>query len=242
LQLNGKALAGHGRRTIKTIQTKTCHALGHPEFRVAVEESLIIEEDIVFALQTLEGMVQEGQRFRDGETVQMGWCILKVRRNEDGTLTLLEPDFVHMPIVWVDSVTSALSHLRCQKDVVESFFDSTELSFPSLRHSCICCTRLSRVRQLLLDRHDPKDSDSGWVLCCSDDDHDHEDPQNLEKLSLYEAALHNRSIIEYLALPPGVLLQETFEGLEVLFHGGRQIEPRKGSYIDALARCRPTSR
>jgi hypothetical protein len=222
------------------LETTRCRDSGQPEFRVAVDGAAVIEPDIAFLLRTLEEWVQAGERFGDGETVQLGWCLLTVRVNEDNTLSLLEPDFRRMPILWVDSVTSTLRHLRAQKDVCESFFDPTAVCFPTLTQSCIVCTHLPEAQQLVMERHEPVAADSGWFLGCHGNTHDHNDARNLSRVSLYEAALQNPETIPYLALPPAVLLHVTADGLRGIFHEGKALQPKDGSYVDAIAKRRST--
>jgi hypothetical protein len=226
---------------MKAIETSRCREFGQPEFRVCVEHSGVLQADIDFFMRTLEEWVQAGERFKNGETVQFGWSVLMVRANSDDTLSLLEPDFCHMPIQWVDSVTSTIRHLRLQKDVCESFFDAETANFPSLRYPCIVCTRVQEARDVVMERHEPDDLDSGWFLGCLREDHDHEDAQQLSRVSLYEAVLQNPAALPYVALPPGAMLHVGDGEVRALFHDGERLQPRKGSYCEALAKGRPTS-
>jgi hypothetical protein len=102
------------------ITTSQCHRYGQAEFRFKVDRSRVLPVDIDWFRQTLEGWVAGGERFRDGETVQLGWGLLKVKANGDGTHSLLEPDFGTLPIEWIDVVTDSLVNLRKQKDVCEA--------------------------------------------------------------------------------------------------------------------------
>ena len=51
-----------------------------------------------------------------------------------------------------------------------------------------------------MTRSDPTDSaDSGWFVGCLADDHDHQQPANLTRVSLYEAFLRQPAIQGFLA-------------------------------------------
>lgn len=222
---------------MRTVDT-SCRTEGHPEFRLQVDETAVPEPDIRFFVEALEGWVQQGDRFVNGETVQLGWSVMRVRPNADGTLSLLEPDFVSLPIAWVDSVTVTLQHLRLHKDVCESFFDPDALECPSLRDSCIVCTQLSSAPQLVMERFaDPDPGDSGWFIGCRDGAHDHNDAAALGRMSLYEAVLANRAALPFLGLPEGVLL-ETSDGqsLPRVLYEESVLSPKPGSYVEALGK------
>jgi hypothetical protein len=226
---------------MRSAATTRCQTYGHPEFRLCFDPAVVLECDIAFMLRTLEDWVAGGERFADGETIQFGWCTLVVRANPDSTMSLLEPDFRQIPINWTESVTSALLHLRRQKDTCESYFESDALSFPSLLQSCIACTQLESAEAVVMERTDPEHAVSGWFLGCLRDEHDHNSVQQLESISLFEAVLRNARALPYLALPPGVLLQISPDGLPQVYREGAQLQPRKGSYVEALVRGRPTS-
>jgi hypothetical protein len=226
---------------MQTFATARCRAFRHPEFRLRADPAAVLEGDIALLITTLEGMVSAGQRFKDGETIQVGWGTLRVRRNRDKSLSLLEPDFRKTPIKWVESVTTTILHLRRQKDVCESYFSASALLFPSLRESCITCTSLADADSVLMDRSEPRGGESGWFLGCADDDHDHNNPDHLTRLSLYKAALCSPVSIPFLALPSEVLLEVGADGVpSVLFSRGKRLKPRSGSYVATLAKRRRT--
>jgi hypothetical protein len=126
---------------MRLILTTECRRFGHPEFRLTVDERSVLDVDVQWARQLFEDWVAGGSRFSPGQTVQLGWSLLLVRSNPDETLSLLEPDFASRPISWVDSITRSLQHLRIHKDTCESFFKPERLACPSLKHSCIVCSR-----------------------------------------------------------------------------------------------------
>jgi hypothetical protein len=222
--------------------TTRCSKAGHPEFRFSIDEAVVIDPDITFFRDALERWVIDGECFNDGETVQFGWSTLMVRLAEDGRLSLWEPDFQSMPIKWVETVTATLQHLRVQKDVCESYFDSDVLAIPSLQSSCIVCVRLSEAEVFVLDRGEQEGNDSGWFLGCVNDDHDHSSVSELRRVSVYEGVLQNPQAMPFLGLPPGTVVEASGLLPAHVLYRGEERAPRPSSYVDALSKRRPTTR
>lgn len=214
-------------------QTQTCRQHQHPEFRLTVDPKVGVEPDVDWFLRNLEDSVAQGKRYADGETFQIGSMFTLIRSNDDGTLSILEPDMIEMPVKWVDSISWTLAILRLQKDVVESVLSSDDMSFPSMLQSCIVCNRLKSDEEFVLDRTEPAGLDSGWFAGCRGD-HDHQDPNQLERTSLFEAVVKRcRGMVSYLALPEGILVGVR-KGTLSIFQGENQLEFRPGSYLHCL--------
>jgi hypothetical protein len=185
--------------------TTNCNKYGQPEFSVAFEQDKVLENDIQWFIRWLESEVAEGKRFLPGETIQVGWMIAKVESFEDGKLKICEPDMESFPVKFVDSVGTTLNHLRFQKMVAESIGLADKLLFSPLHHSAITCKRFKEHVGFFMDRLEPKATDSGWFIGCDDPRHDHQNPNNLERKSLYELVVrYESSITQYLALPAGI--------------------------------------
>jgi hypothetical protein len=223
---------GGGLHGMKVLRTTTCGRSGHPEFRIAYDPSVIVvADDAEWFLRWLQESVNEGAKYKTGQTCQVGWMVTQVRQHESGDFTLWEPDMRSFPIEWVDGVTSTLAHLRVQKDVIESVLGADDLSFPSLLQSAIICTRLGQDGGVVMERADPDGNDSGWFCGCREDGHDHNQIAELRRVSLYEAVVrHAPQIVPYLALPPGVLVGVS-EHAPVVFRDGQPLEFRPGSYL-----------
>src|SRR5262249_32965011 len=113
--------------------------------------------------------------------------------------------FKSMPAVFVDSVSNTLLHLLLQKYASESLGVESEMVLPSFRQSAIICTHFKKGKDILLSRTEPKGNDSGWFFGCLYPDHDHQATGNLQRVSLYEAAVSvDDRIIPYLGLPAGI--------------------------------------
>lgn len=222
---------------VKEYKTSRCHEVGHPELAFRVDAALILESDIDWLVCTLESMVASGSRFMSGQTIQIGWGCLKFGVLAEGSLRLLEPDYTSKPpIEFVDSVTQTLSHLRLQKDIVESYFGIEEIAFPSLMESCIVCTN-AEAADVVMDRMAAEPPDSGWFIGCTRESHDHNDLENLTKVSVYEAVQRFPAAIGFLALPFGVFLKSTPGDIRILL-GDVEITPKEASYVARLLQSR----
>ena len=220
------------------LQTTACRLHRHPEFRISYDPALVpVKDDVLWFVNWLESSVAGGERFADGQTCEVGWMILQIRMDAAGFLTLWEPDMQELPIAWVESVSQTLAHLRLQKDICESVLPAGLARFPSLLQSVIICNRVGRSETLVMERILPNgERDSGWYCGCSGDEHDHNNVEQLLKVSLYEAAVrYSPRIVPYLALPEGILLQAGGDRPRI-FRDGELLDFKPGSYLASLYR------
>jgi hypothetical protein len=204
--------------------------LGQSEFRLAFDSSQVIAPDVNWLLNFLSKNVAAGARYKHGELIQIGWIILKVQTNEEGTLSLLEPDFLEIPINFVDSVTQTLVQLRLQKSVAESIGFEDQITFPSLRQSCLICSRVKDRGDFVMEHFEAHKNDSGWYMGCVDADHNHNNPQNLKRVSLYDAACGMLMCVPFLPLPQGVLVQIKGGGFSIAYNG-KTLRPKTNSFM-----------
>lgn len=216
------------------LRTSTCHAYKHAEFRITYDPAIVpVEGDVRWLVGWLEQSVAHGKRFAPGQTCQLGWIVTEVRQGNDGHLSFWEPDMRVVPVAWTESVSNTLAHFRLQKDVVESVLSADALSYPSMCQSAIICSRLGQKDGLVMERSDSSGTDSGWFFGCREDDHEHNEVAELQRVSVYEAAVrHAPQIVPYLALPTGVLLGVN-KGVPAIFQGGELLEFKPGSFLAA---------
>ncbi|MDM4770628.1 hypothetical protein [Solimonas sp. SE-A11] len=219
----------------KTLLTQRCREHAHPEFAIEFDPGRLLAADAEWLAQVLESWVINGRRLAAGETVQIGWSFLQLKQQGEA-LGFLEPEFGSMPIKWVPGVTATLGQLRQHKDTVASVLPAESMDIPSLRQGCIVCTRVQASQGFLMSRATPEEDDSGWFIGCLDEDHDHQDMDSLELMSLYQAIAERASrALPYLGLPAGCSVK--VQGSEPLIQGQDGPLPIKpGSYLDALMR------
>jgi len=219
------------------IRTTRCSLHGHPEISIRFDEALALEVDAKWLVAFLESSVAQGVKYEPGQTLQIGWIVTKIEQSGANLLRLVEPVPGTPPIAFVDSVTRTLADLRQQKDVVESFIPRLEMDFPSMRQSALVCGNLSIPEGAVMVRDAPDGAYSGWFFGCENPHHDHNDPVNLARVSLYHVGCQNPGVIKYLALPAGTLIQGLAGVKPRVFFDSVERRIAKGSYLDCL-RCR----
>lgn len=194
----------------------------------------------------LESAVAQGSKFLPGQTIRLGWALLRVCQRDDGTLGLEERELTP-EIAWTESVDRALCDLWYQREVVDSVGLLDSIAFPSqdqdvLMADC-AADALDSVMVRIADDEMPDDL-SGWTLTCAED-HDHGEYRVLPLLAL---AAIKPGLVQLLALPHGLAVLVLYrhkpdmpEGqLRIephVFRGGDEIEPKVGSYLDAMQRA-----
>ncbi|WP_010464331.1 immunity protein Imm33 domain-containing protein [Acidovorax radicis] len=218
--------------------TSRCKLHGHPDFQIRVSSSAVQPEDISFLLQFFEQRVAQGEKFRSGESLQVGWMFTMLEEGPAGFLRVLEPDMKVVPVKFVDSVDSTLMQLRNQKDVVGSLYPPVEPDFPSLRQSVVVNVNYKEASRILLTRNETVNAvDSGWWLSDLDDEASLEDPTRFIKTSLYQLGVHRPDLIQFFAVPVG--LQVAVDGARISVLGPvEEVRQIPGSYLSELNKVR----
>lgn len=179
-----------------------------------------------------DGFEQMG--FRAGQTVQVGWMILNVVACAQG-LELHEPDMSGvLPVRYVPGITQTLRDTIRQRYVTDSLGLTHQLDFPNLAQSVMVCDRLEQGQSLFLTRPDPqKDHASGWVSCCLQERHDHNDPGVLKLISLYDLACRHPEVVEFLGMPVGSMIVLRPGQRPELYRDEEKLAWAPGSYLAA---------
>lgn len=218
--------------------TSNCKLFGHPEFQVRVSNGAVPAEDVSWLLQFFEQRVAQGEKFRSGESLQVGWMFTMLEDGPAGFLRVLEPDMEVVPVKFLDSVDRTLMHLRNQKDVVQSLSPPAELDFPSLRQSVVVHVNHKTASRILLTRNGAADgADSGWWLSDLDDQAGSQDPTRFFKTSLYQLGVDRPDLVKFFALPAG--LQVVVDGVRIGVLGADgEVQQIPGSYLSELNKLR----
>ena len=221
--------------------TSNCRRHNHPEFQIRVSNTAVPAEDISWLLQFFESRVAEGEKFRSGESLQVGWMLTMLEDGPGGFLRVLEPDMRAVPAKFIDSVDSTLMHLRNQQDVVGSLSSSVKPDFPSLRQSAVVHVNYKESGRILLTRSDAVGgSDSGWWLSDLDDQARSQDPTRFVKTSLYQLGVDRPDLVKYFAVPAG--LQVVVDGARIgVLQEGAEVQQIPGSYLSELNKLRQQS-
>lgn len=216
---------------MKTLSTKRCHEKGCPEVCIRFDEETVLLDDAESFIRGLEETVLSGARFRDEQSLQVGWTMARFRMKSQTLLALLAPDMISFPIRYEESVSEMLAQLRLQRDVAVSL--GLEPEFPSMFHAGVTCSWLASAESLSLERWEPEGMASGWAALCESRGHDHENVANLVRESLYAMVLKKREIMEYLALPPGSRVLVSGQQPQTIYFEEAEIRPAPGSYLAA---------
>ncbi|HEY4375309.1 MAG TPA: hypothetical protein VGN52_25520 [Burkholderiales bacterium] len=214
--------------------TTACAPHGHPEFRIQVSTSAA-EVNVRWFLSYLEGRVAAGEKFGDGESLQVGWMYTRLEQVSPHLLRVLEPDMENVPVQFVDSVDNTLRHLFTQQEAARSFPNVTP-DFPSLRQSAVVHENYRAARRILLSRFAAQDeSDSGWWLTDLDDEQGAQDPARFSKTSLYQLGVDRPDLIRFFALPVGLQVAIEPGRIGVIDDKG-ELEQIPGSFLAELNR------
>jgi hypothetical protein len=218
-------------------RTVNCKRFDHPEFQIQVSDRAIPASDVGWLLEYLEQRVADGESFRAGETLQIGWMLTMLESGPDNFLRVMEPDMRAIPIKFVDSVDSTLKHLRNQKDMVESIGAARQPDFPSLQQSAVVHVEYKSASSVLLSRGPAHETDSGWSLTDLNDEAGSKNPSRFVKVSLYQLSVDRPDLVKFFALPPSLQVVLAHPQIRVLGPGG-DIQPVPGSYLEALNELR----
>lgn len=218
------------------VTTTKCSAHEHPEFTLVFDTS-VPQADIEVLTSFLEESVAEGTRYNEGDLITVGSMLFRVRRIED-TLAIEEPNLRSLPIEWTQGVTRTMQLLRLQKDIAESVGLEDEIDPPSIRCSLLVGADLTQQdEELVLDRMESSDCDSGWFVGRKESELNYDDEANLKRISVYQGILNWPTIGGFLALPAGCRVQVSGR-MPRFTRNGRNLEVKSGSLIDAPAKTR----
>lgn len=206
--------------------SSTCTEHGHPEIRVVYDTGLVSIEDVNALLSRIEGDVAAGARIEHGASYQVGWIKTRASLVEDGLLTLLEPDMIHTPPYWIETINYTLMHQKIHTGVCTSILPESRPEFPSLDDTALICDQVGQTDGLLMRREE-----SGWQLLCESETHDHDPDTGLRPLSLFEAVVdYEPRSLPYIALPVGVTISFS-GGSPVVALDGARVKPAAGSAL-----------
>jgi hypothetical protein len=214
------------------VDTSACARYGHPEFRFVYNSDLVGDDEVRDLVRTLESEVADGARYQDGATYRIGWVVNRLRASDGDRFTIQEPDMVHSPAWWIDSVNHSLIHRRLQRGVCASLQGVGNPCFPSIEEMALQCDRFGESQGFVMRRRTEEAEDPYWVFECDDPGHDHAERALPIQLSLFEVAVsYDPRVIPYLALPPGVAVTVRPERPTFTMNG-EPIEVRRGSLLD----------
>jgi hypothetical protein len=214
------------------IVTAECGRVAHREFVLEADPSHVPEASLRDIGRTLEQMVAGRSVFEPGQTFQIGWMLTLVQPLGDNRLTLAEPDMRTIPIRWVRGITHTLRQMRLQSSMLDSFGLREEADIPGAQHSLLVCNHYADPEFFMQRTALSGEADTGWFVACTRGGHDHNDPENLRRISMYEAYVNQRAIQPFAVFPFGSqIFVSPEDGLEV-WRRGAPLNVMGGSLLD----------
>ena len=127
-----------------------------------------------------------------------------------------------MPAAFVDQLDNTLSHLRSQRDAVNSFTDPLEVASPSIHQSLFVPPAYKTIFRYAIQRHKPEGTDSGWLMTGPT-------PPTPD----VDLTRHTR-VLPLLAMPPGVLITKDFADKREYFFEDRPLTVRPDSFLGTV--------
>lgn len=225
-------------------RTTKCTAAGHRELTVQLAGKPPIAGLEAMLLDYFEAAVTRGTTFLPGQTIQMGWSILRVCARDDGTLGVQERELAP-EVQWTEQVDRALVDMWLQREVGASVGLLDQLAFPRQDDTALVARCGIDNDQIVMTRLGAEISTkgfSGWMFACSSEDHDHGERVQMPLLGV---AAMRPGLVQLFALPydTSVLVlyrekpdspQGTLRIEPHVFRAGAEIVPEHGSYLALL--------
>jgi len=174
---------------------------GQAEFTLSYVSEMGVDLSLDWFVQWLETRIRNGEHFKVGESLRVGWLTCFIAARPDGTLAIHEPDFQTIPMTLTEAVSRTLGQLWYQRQVADSVGLVEKLDFPSCDQLAMMCTAFAGADTVVLHRFTHEADESGWFVGCNNAGHDHHDPAEIDYVSLYDLAVRNPAIVGFLALP-----------------------------------------
>lgn len=164
----------------------------------------------------IEDHIKSGGVFNEGDTFQVEWSINRFKKR-DTCLLLQEPDMETLPVKSIDGSVQSLRHLKLQNQMVASCGLEGLESFASMAETALIGKDVcDNDKQLLLSRSTSQGGMSEWFIGKFQSGLDYESAENLEHLTLYEAAIRYPLAIQFFALPNETKVLLTEDSMKVM--------------------------
>jgi hypothetical protein len=111
------------------LETRRLHLrdkFGHPDIVMSVDG----KPGSDWLINYFSEQAHDGVCFKAGQTVQVGWALVKLVGDGSDGLTVFEPDFSSMPVEWVAGTSRVMRQLIVQREVCDQI--GAAPCFPSM--------------------------------------------------------------------------------------------------------------
>ena len=212
------ATSSEGVQDLETHRVHLLEKYGHPDIVMAVDD----QPGIDWLINYFSDQVRDGVHFKSGQTVQIGWALLKLSGDDSKELRVFEPDFASMPVRWVSGISRAMRHLTIQREVCKQVGESP--CFPSMVEPGVVSPNFVSGRSAFSMSRD----NDGWLFRAREDE-----GHQAGLCSLYALATERTAAIPFLALPPGTEV-DWERGSAVISFNGRQHYSRSNAFLNRM--------
>lgn len=235
MQINFRATDGQSC----WVWTDGLQTLGQQEVAVMVPwpESDPRNKLAIDLLKFIESYITEqAKRILPEQAMRYGWTTLRFMSDKDNLSGLglevllieeLQNPFAQEDLSYVPGISNTLALLDSQHRAIRRNRVTGEAVYPHRSQRAMVCTRVTpktiqHLRPLMANRcYEPDTHDSGWFFGCCDQDHDHDNPDELEMIHLHHLVEQFPGLLSYLGMPRDTML--VFEEyLVIVFRPGEQ--------------------
>jgi hypothetical protein len=151
----------------------------------------------------------------DGMTVEIGWAVLTLAKEDDGAYHICEPNYGEDPFEsLVDDVTVTMYILTQQQEFSMHTGTAETAQFPLFDETIVLWKGALEAESIYLERGEPSEDeedgskDSGWYIGLADEDEVEQDNETVseddyEAIYVYELLSRRPVLMQVLGLPAG---------------------------------------
>lgn len=204
--------------------TEGLRALGQREITVMISWPEHDPRDLLITnlLRFLESYLRsQSKRILPGQTLRYGWTLLRFMSDEHhlsgagpDALVIFEMKnpFAQEDLSYVSGVAHTIALLQLQQETIRRNRIPGDAIYPSPLERALVCTQvtpeaLGHLRPLMAHRAwPPTPGECGWFVGCCDQEHDHDNPNELATVHLLHLVERFPGLFPYLAMPVGTAL------------------------------------
>jgi len=199
----------------------------HPIIVIRISDESIPPQDVKAVMEGLEYQIRQGEEFKPGESLQLGFILNQFSQLDDGRLILQEPDMKSIPVSFVSTMNYTFKTLRVQKEVVESIGKNTPLDYPSVQQAIAVHKDYAQSKSVMLERIAADDEQSGWWLHRQGGSK----TEDYQLISLFQFAVERPDLVKFLALPQGSKTHIIENAPIRIFNNNEEIQIRERSFL-----------
>lgn len=202
--------------------------------RVKYNSALVSEDEVDWFLDYFFSESRKEKEFLTGQLIELGISLLLLKENETGGISVFEPDWKPSGLInFIESISNSIVLLKESLSVVGKLNCADSIDYPSIRSSMVICNKVNQSNINILERLSYEGSDSGWFAGCNDTNHNHSDPNELKRISIYEFCTNFLGFRKVLSIPPPILVRIDLSSNRFeFFKGGKKISSMAISAFD----------